>query len=39
MLFKKRKYLEWDNYGEMVSNIEHWTFISNNFKDYWRNLK
>lgn len=39
MLFKKKEYLNWDQYSKIVDNIEHWCFVSSQFKDYWRTIK
>jgi hypothetical protein len=39
MLFKKRAYLDWEQYNKIVSNMEHWCFVSDQFKDYWKGLR
>lgn len=35
MLFEKKEYLKWDEYNEIVSDIEHWCFVSNQLDDHW----
>ena len=39
MLFQKKIYLDWEQYNKIVDNIEHWCFMSDQFRYYWGDLK
>ena len=39
MLFRKKEYMNWDQYNNIISEIEHWCFVSNRFSDYLGEIK
>tara|TARA_Y100000034_G_C6728931_1_gene322853 strand:+ start:311 stop:445 length:135 start_codon:yes stop_codon:yes gene_type:complete len=39
MLFKKKTYLNWEQYTKKMDKMEHLLFLSKNFENNWRVIR